>query len=304
MISEFLRSAISIATVGIGLTGFCALGVQAADPLPLDVEHQALWSTPGDGTLIMLARNTAGFGPDNAMPVRVRVCVTNITGTNNSVNLYIWTTADQQPGAPLAAQPQTRHPELGDCVEIDRPAALIVQDSTVSGTSSGYYRLLEETALPKGLTVTNTRTTTGGAQKNHGRAIKIGAPVPAAANCSPLKSPTADFWAYCQLFLAVGHQGVRICIGTNYIKSHDGKTQYAASLLDLIVDKSKLSIDKPSSYDYNWNPVTPDGCRDLIGAIEAYFMVGPNSPGGYWDPSKVRSITVMTQTIDWTDEPE
>jgi hypothetical protein len=297
MISEFLRATIYITT--LGLTGFC-WGLQAADMPPVDPEHQALWSTPGDGRLVMLARNAAGFGPDNAMPVRVRVCVTNFTGTNNAVNLYIWTTPGPQPGAPLAAQPQTRHLELGECVEVDRPAALIVQDATISGTSSGYYRLLEETALPQGLTA--TPNIIPGGTKKHGRKIKIGAPESGTAGCGALKSPTADFWAYCQLPLAVGHQGVRICIDTNYLKSEDGKTQYAASLLDLIVDKSKMGVDKPSPYDYNWSPVTPDGCRDLIGATEAYFMVGPSSTGGYWDPSKVRSITVTTQTIDWTDE--
>lgn len=302
MISEILRTAISIIMLGIGLTGLCASEVRAADAPPLDTEPQALWSTPGDGRLVALARNAAGF--DKAMPVRIRVCVTNLTGTNNQVNLYIWTTTGPQPGSQPPAQPQTRHLQLGECVEIDRPAALIIQDSTVSGTSSGYYRLLEESALPKGLAAANPDITTADTSKNHGRDIRIGAPnEPVSAPCSPLKSPTADFWASCQLPLPVGHhQGVRICIGTDYLNADDGKTQYAASLLDLIVDQGLMTKPKPSPYDYNWNPVTPDGCRDLIGATEAYFMVGPSSIGGYWDPAKVRSITVTTQTIDWTDK--
>lgn len=303
MISELLRSTIFIATLAIGLNGWQS-EVHAADLPTLDVRQQAVWSTPGDGRLVMLARNAAGFGSENGIPVRVRVCVTNLTGTGNWVNLYIWTTPGPQPGTPPTPQPQTRHLELGECVEIDRPAALVVQDSTTSGTASGYYQLLEETAWPTGPTAANAPAAPGTAREKYARDIKISSPDPAVANCVPLKSPTADFWASCHLRLAAGHQGSRICIGTNYLKSDDGKTQYAASLLELITDKSKMNVDKPSSYDYNWSPVTPDGCRDLIGASEAYFMVGPNVPGGFWDPSKVKSITVTTQTISWTNEPK
>ena len=303
MIAEWLRPTIFMTTLAIGLSGW-ALGVHAADLPTLDVRQQAVWSTPGDGRLVMLARNAAGFGPENGMPVRVRVCVTNLTGTSNAVNLYIWTTPGPQPGTLPMPQPQTRHLELGECVEIDRPAALIVQDATTSGTASGYYQLLEETAWPAGPAAANASAPPGATREKYGRDIKIGPPEPTTANCVPLTPPTADFWAYCQLRFAVGHQGVRICIGTNYLKSDDGKTQYAASLLDLIVDKSKMSVNKLSPDDYNWNPVTPNGCRDLIGANEAYFMVGPNSVGGYWDPSKVRAITVTTQTISWTTEPK
>jgi hypothetical protein len=87
--------------------------------------------------------------------------------------------------------------------------------------------------------------------------------------------------------------------GVNYITSDDGKTQYAAGLLELIADKAFVTMPKQSDYDYNFNPVTPQGCRDIIGAKNIYFMVGPAASGGYWDATKVKSVNVTLQTISW-----
>jgi hypothetical protein len=61
-----------------------------------------------------------------------------------------------------------------------------------------------------------------------------------------------------------------------------------------------------SPYNYLWNPVTPNGCRDMIWKSselikDVYFMVGPNSTGGYWDPSKISSINVTAQAIVLSD---
>jgi hypothetical protein len=272
-------------------------------PTDSDVDPQAAWSTPGDGRLVMLARNALGF--DKPMPFRVRLCVTNFTGANNAVNLFVWTTAGPQPGAQAAAQPQTRHLELGDCVEIDRPAALIVQDATTTGTSSGYYQLFEATPPPA-----NRVSLTTSPPGTKISPISYGPQDMAQATCNqkPPIISSADFYTTCSLALPAGkYTGVRMCIDSNYIKSSDGKTQYAASLLDLIVDKKLLPPqNKPSPYDYNWNPVIPNGCRDIIWspgphASEIYFGIGPHDTGGYWDASKVTEVDVTLRTITLND---
>jgi hypothetical protein len=309
LMSNFLR--IVTVTFAFGLTGLTPGRAQPAPPDPKapDVDPPAYWSTPGDGRLVMLARNAAGF--DQALPLRVRVCVTNFTGTNNSINLYMWTTTGFQSGAVRPAQPQTRQLALGECLEIDQPAALIVQDSTISGTSSGYYQLFERTAPPPEYQSPIPPATEGDAAKppkRHEHDITIGPARSVPARCNslpPTTPPSPSYLAYCELPLPVPVdgkppvRGVRVCTGVNYITSVDGKTQYAAGLLELIADKAFVTTPKQSDYDYNFNPITLQGCRDIIGAKNIYFMVGPAVSGGYWDPTKVKSINVTLQTINW-----
>jgi hypothetical protein len=212
---------------------------------------------------------------------------------------------------------------LGDCVEIEQPAALILQDATITGTSSGYYEWLEP---PKALP---TSAASPGASSNvpkpHGHTIAVVNPQKQTAKCQPLYDPgqrpilSNDFLAKCQLKPPPypNQKGVRICIGNNFVtwQKHDWpspqQTNYAASLLDLIINKAFLPpINKPSPYDYNWNPVTPNGCRDVIGDPKdptwldnLYFMVGPNTAGGYWDATAVQSIAATTWSIIWSEAP-
>jgi hypothetical protein len=284
----------------LALTFAAALPAYAADEPPAP-QPQAYWSTPGDGRLVMLARNAAGFNKPIAF--RVRVCVTNFTGSNNAVNLMVWTTLGLQKNATASAQPQTRTLQLGDCVEIDSPAAVILQDSTVSGTTSGYYQLLQPTALPNGVTTAQSASI-GGPLHRDKYEIQIGDPHPQSVGCKPLPTPTPDFYKSCPVALptitmpGVIYEGVRLCIGGDFAHLSDNTDiDYAASLIDLIVDAKLQNQPKPSPYDYNWNPVTPNGCHDLIGANFAAFMIGPKDPGGYWDPSKVSQINVTLQTI-------
>src|SRR5260370_41413150 len=128
---SIVQKVVIIAPVMIfGLTGSFASRAQTANPHHpgQDVDQQALWSTPGDGRLVMLLRNAtdANLVTDPAfttpIPFRVRVCVTNFAGSNNAMNLFVWTTAGPQPGnTGLASpsQPLVLHPGLCDCVEID-----------------------------------------------------------------------------------------------------------------------------------------------------------------------------------------
>ena len=292
MMSIFVRRAIIIAT--LVTTGFGVVRARAGDP-PVQEPKDGLWSTPGDGTLVMLARDANGFGADNAMPIRVQVCVTNFTSSQNAVNLYAWTTPAlwtvPTPGTP--SQEQARQLQLGDCVEIDRPAALIVQDATISGTASGYYRLLPESNLPSGLNPTPPQY----------RNIAIGAKVvDAQVGCVQLTPPTRDYATYCPIDLPADHQGWRICTGTQDITTIPNiqylNNQYALSLLDLLADPKLVRTDKPSANDPQWNPVTPDSCRDLIGVSAAYFMVGPSTHGAYWDAANVKSVNVKLLSID------
>jgi hypothetical protein len=132
-----------------------ATGQARPDWKPLtqdEVVKQALWSTPGAGRLVMLLRNNVDKNPvadpafTTPMPYRVRVCVTNFAGTQNSLNLFVWTTSGPQPnGQASTQQPQVLHPGLGDCVEIDQPAAIIAQDATITGSVNGYYQLFQST---------------------------------------------------------------------------------------------------------------------------------------------------------------
>jgi hypothetical protein len=269
----------------------------------------AQWSTPGDGRLVMLARNSAGF--NTPMPVRVQVCVTNLTGSNNSVNLYVWTTANQWDATPAATQQQTRHLDLGDCVEIDRPAALIVQDSTISGTSSGYYQLMEQTPVPPSVMPPDHDPASGRHQnppRKDGRGIWLEDMKPVTIHCRKIEPPTDDFYTRCDLPLPVDpkpRQGVRICIGNNFVtwRTPAQQINYAASLLDLVVaPEFQPPANKPQPYDYNWNPVTPNGCRDIIGTSPVTFLVGPNTAGAYWDPSTVTDISMSTQVIHWNEQ--
>ena len=134
MFRKFIAAIIFIVANAITAPAFCG-----DLPAPPDTSPQALWSTPGDGTLVMLVRSDAFYDASKpalpAIPLRVRVCVTNMTGSNNSANLYVWTTQGPQPNpnnnvsyAPPVNQPQTIHMQLGDCVEIDRPGGIVVQE--------------------------------------------------------------------------------------------------------------------------------------------------------------------------------
>ena len=306
----------ALATLTLALAVMCLHAPRAtADNLPnpkaLD---QAYWSTPGDGRLVMLLRNAAGFAA--SIPFRVRVCVTNTTGVNNSLNLFVWTTDGYQPGVVQSPQPQTRSLALGECTEIDQPAAIFVQDSTTSGTATGYYELLERTAAPPEYSPPTVAGATPRPGNRHARDIQIGEPKSVPVQCQhPLPSDWANqsfYFTYCHLSLgipvdpkspATPPQGVRLCSGVNYITSDDKKTQYAPSLLELIIDKTYLTTPKVSDYDYNFSPITPQDCRDIIGATDIWFMFGPSTPGGYWDPSKIRDINVTVQALKWTAAP-
>ena len=276
-------------------------------PPPASSNHQALWSTPGDGQLVMLMRSGAFYDAKKpalpAVPLRVRVCVTNMTGSNNSVNLYVWTTEGPLPNlnnnpdrAPPVNQPQTLHMQLGQCVDLDRPGEIVVQDSTVSGTSSGYYELFEETSLLRSAEAAEPLHAL-----KHGNRISYGPPKNLPVKCSKLPKPTPDFWASCEMDLGKGQMATRVCTADKFVQTKDGLKDYPASLLELIVDKNLLDKPKISDYDYNWTPVTQMGCRDLVGVNVAYFMVGPNITGGTWDPQTVERIGVTIQAIDWAE---
>jgi hypothetical protein len=270
--------------------------------------RQALWSTPGDGQLVMLMRSGAFYDAQKpglpAVPLRVRVCVTNMTGSNNSVNLYVWTTEGPLPNlnnnpdrAPPANQPQTLHMQLGQCVDLDRPGGIIVQDSTVSGTSSGYYELFEETSLLRSAEAAEPLHLI-----KHGNRISYGPPKNLAVRCSKLPKPTKDFWASCEMDLGKDQKATRVCTADKFVQTKDGLIDYPASLLELVVDKNLLVRPKISDYDYNWTPVTQMGCRDFVGVSVAYFMVGPKSPEARGTLKRFsRSASQFRRSIGWNN---
>ena len=279
-------------------------GDPSTDPSKSDVDPQASWSTPGDGRLVMLLRNSTDHyvieDPTfrTAVPFRVRVCVTNFAGVNNSVNLFVWTTDGPGPnGKAASVQPQVLHPGLGDCVEINRPAAIIVQDATTSGSASGYYELLQAVALPEKSRVTrNTRPKIG-----------IGHPETKPVSCDLLpigKSPNFAKSCKFNLLAARNEVGVRICTDDKFVNIDGSPDNYPAGYLELTtIDLTETT--KPSDYNYNWNPVTPVSCRDIIWQApvdrpiphSVFFMVGPAKPVPVWDPRKVNSLTIVTQKI-------
>jgi hypothetical protein len=130
--------------------------------------------------------------------------------------------------------------------------------------------------------------------------LKLGNPIPSTVECKPIQAPgNSSFYQSCKLPLEADHTGIRICFGPNDINSSDGKTVYATSLLEMITDDSLLN-KAPIGYDYRWNYVVPNGCRDIFDANVIYFLVGPADykPTDYWNPSKVESVTPIIQYID------
>jgi hypothetical protein len=119
------------------------------------------------------------------------------------------------------------------------------------------------------------------------------------AVCQPLPSPTADYYAACPLKLEAekGVVGYRICLGSNYLVATDGKTNYPAGLLEIMLDSSLLTKNMMGSYDYRWSPSFAGGCRDIYTTSQPYFMVGPRKTGDYWDPSKIATINYTEAVI-------
>jgi hypothetical protein len=312
MLSMVMRVVLAAPVLLLGLPGASVSHAQPAGSHPgQDVDQQALWSTPGDGRLVMLLRNgtdrnlTSDPVFTTPIPFRVRVCVTNFAGYNNVMNLFVWTTAGPQSGSSgqaAPAQPQVLHPGLGDCVEIDQPSAIVVQDSTVSGSASGYYQLFERTKLPE---------VTGVSQAPPRRPpeVEISSAVSKQVNCLPLGSPTGNYLKFCELkidHLPPNQYGVRLCTGDNFVTMVDGSnTNYPPGYLELTTQDLR-SITKNSDYNYNWNPVSPMSCRDVTwqpvidhpaSTQSIYFMVGPAQPVPGYDPAKVSLINLTMQAI-------
>ena len=139
----------------------------------------------------------------------------------------------------------------------------------------------------------------------HGHNFKFGQLSNPSVSCTPITpQPTKDYFSSCPIPIEAGHKATRLCFGDKFVQSSNGPMDYAASLLDLIVDKKLVTTNKISDYDYNWTPATPVGCRDLVGVNQAYFMVGPNNDNPVnapWLPSTVKGMSVTTQTIDWDE---
>jgi hypothetical protein len=313
MVMALIRTGIAAAAFGLmSATSF------SAQPLPDTTQREtgAVWSTPGDGRLVMLMRNADGFIAPIA--ARVRVCVTNFTGSSNSVNLYIWTTGNPWDATPVTPLQQARNLDLGECVEIDQPAALIIQDSTTSGIASGYYELLD---LPPNVPLSGVDNRDSHKLKDRGNPVYIGSTQHPLATCDgPAPAQSGYFLKSCALKLdpqsanpdpssGLHVHGVRICTGDKFVVTNETppNIDYPPGYLELIINNSFLKIDPPQVYDYNWNPVTPNGCRDVIAGSSGinsllgniYFMVGPVTAVPPWDASKVQQIIVQTQWIYW-----
>ena len=142
----------------------------------------------------------------------------------------------------------------------------------------------------------------------HAYYIDVGQPQSIKVPCQPIKDPTWQnrnyYNAFCPLNLAgmpTTEQAFRVCTGKTYVESKSNMYGgvYAASLLDLVINKSALTYAKPSPYDYNFSPITTQVCHDVFDTAEAWFMVGPGASGGYWDAANVSAIDVTVQTLKW-----
>jgi len=320
-----LSAIVSIA-LAAALTAPAAHSGDLPSATPTPAVEQAYWSTPGDGTLTLLLRNKLGF--QNPIPFRARVCVTNFTGLANAVNLIVWTTPGYVTNISSQQEPQTHTLALGECAEIDQPAAIIVQDSTTSGIASGYYQILERTAPPLAFlnTVGAPAPAPARVPKRHEHDVKVGEPKSISVACAPYPdgaaggafppvsgpAPNGDYYArYCWLKFAdfatkpplPPTRGARICTDGNYVDSGNKYgTVYAISLLDLVADKDAVGTEKDSPYNYNFNPLTGNSCRDIFYAGDLFFMVGPGSHGQYWDAANVNAIQVTVEPLSWADK--
>jgi hypothetical protein len=270
---------------------------------------QATWTTPGDGTLVMLMRSAKGFDADAAIPFSVQVCMTGQNsklpdGTDRQVTAYVWTTAGSDP---QGDNEKTAFIPLGKCAQIDQPAAIIVQQGQdEGGIVSGFYELLPAGTFKNRVDVAVGPPFLPG--KDAKPTAQLGPQRTMTAQCGKLPTPTIYFQYACKLPLAPvsagtggDRKGYRVCIGADYLRQPDGTAPYpayAVSLLSLVLNADVLGTTPGSPYDYRWNPIFPGGCHDLVFATEAYFVIG-SDPSGYWDASKIGTIEASVQEISW-----
>ncbi|MGE3245318.1 MAG: hypothetical protein AB7F96_06165 [Beijerinckiaceae bacterium] len=254
----------------------------------------------------MIMRTTDDF--KSPIAARVRFCATNFTGPYNSLSVYVWTTGNPWEGTPAEAVMQVRPMKLGECLEIDHPSALVAQNATLSGVASGYYELLEPTALPP--VTKGSRRPPG---KPHGSKFEVTAPRTTIVACKDIEKgkESNNFLRQCHMQvvpppIGPSPRGIRICTGAfNATKADGSQVAYPAGYLEMIVNKAYLPpTQKPSDYDHSWSPLIPNGCRDVFkgdgeksNLNEIYFMVAPKTPTGGWDASTIASVNVTTQFI-------
>lgn len=262
------------------------LGVAACVPVTPPNAYQgplgawAPFMTPADGTPVMVVSSAYGRPIDHGL----QVCLTN--GPGVPVIVHVWM-ADS--GFPDSTD--TRPPlSVGQCVQVDRPVAVVVQSNANTPAFSGFYRWMRPSGVAGPPRIVPFDGTVPG------QPPKMVASGP-GAQCGPLSTPTRQFWSSCDVDLPFLQQAARLCLEPDYLESTDGKTTYATGLLELILSRSLKSVNKPSDNDPRWSNVVGGSCRDVFHASDAAFMVGPAQPGGSWDPSKVTAIKVVTTAL-------
>jgi hypothetical protein len=130
---------------------------------------------------------------------------------------------------------------FGECAEVDRPAALILQDATTTGTSSGYYQLFEATDLSivqkTGAQSLKGRNAPNKSWKSTHPVQIMTLPIQPTVACINLTPPTKDYYRVCNVPLKSVFKnqiGVRLCTGNNFVTRTDNTAiNYPASLLEL-----------------------------------------------------------------------
>jgi len=240
----------------------------------------APFMTPADGTPVMVVSSAYGRPIDHGL----QVCLTN--GPGVPVTVHVWTVDSGFP-ASTNTRPQL---SVGQCVQVDRPVAVVVQSSTDTPAFSGFYRWMR----PSGVAGSPKVVPLDGTVPGQPPVIVAG---DQGARCGRLSTPTREFWSSCDVDLPFLQQAARLCLGPDYLESTDGKTTYATGLLELILSSSLKSVNKPSDNDPRWSNVVGGSCRDVFHASDPAFMVGPAQSGGFWDPSKVKAIKVVTTAL-------
>ncbi len=281
MVPRALRAAATFKLFILSMFGVAAcVPVTPPDAYKGPLGAWAPFMTPADGTPVMVASSAYGRPIDHGL----QVCLTN--GPGVPVTVHVWT-GDSGFPASTNTRPQL---SVGQCVQVDRPVAVVVQSSANTPAFSGYYRWMRPSAVagpPKIVPL-------DGAVPSQPPAIAGDGP---GARCERLPSPTRQFWSFCDVDLPFLRQAARLCLGPDYLESTDGKTTYATGLLELILSNALKSMNKPSDNDPRWSNVVGGGCRDVFHASDASFMVGPAQTGGFWDPSKVKAIKVFTTAL-------
>jgi len=185
--------------------------------------------------------------------------------------------------------------KLGQCMEIDRPTILAVNNYVVTTRAvAGSYQVLRAGTFDRDPQFSPVRAVDSNVSLSRG----IPEPQPIVAECKALDQPLAGYWGACEIPLTNLAPNFRVCFADGYSDQPPGELEYTGSLLPIILDSKLLNADIGND-ELRKNPILAGGCRDLFNVSSAYILVAPALPGNPpWIPTKLHHIKMLVQNLD------